>query len=91
MPSGRPSAKPLVILTVVESSRQRGMFLFKTDLTLDGRDLDPKLQIPTSQMLPEDYVINIVPTLGTLFEVEDFYVRGDPYTGESEDGDNNVG
>lgn len=81
MPSGRPSAQALVVLTVIASTRHKGMFIFKTDLTLDGRDVADRLQLPVEQMLPEDYVLNVVPCLGTLFEVEDFYVRGDSYTG----------
>lgn len=86
MPSERPSAKALAILTVIESKSHKGMFIFKTDLTLDGRDLDSKLQLPVKQMMPEDYVINVIPTLGVLFEVEDFYVRGDDYAGISTGG-----
>ena len=90
MPSGRPSARPLVILTVVESARHRGMYLFKTELTLDGTDLDPKLQLPTSQMSVEDYVLTVVPSIGTLFEVEDFYIRKDSFSNINENEEINV-
>lgn len=81
MPSGRPDAKAVVIVTAIASARQKNVFMFQTQLALDESLISEKYQPPMQQMTPEEYVVNVVPSFGTLFELEDFYVRSNDYAG----------
>ena len=81
MPSGRPSAKPIAIVTAIASAQQKNVFMFQTQLALDESLISERYQVPMQQMTPEEFVVNVVPSFTTLFECEDFYVRGSDYAG----------
>lgn len=81
MPSGRPDAKAIAIVTAIASTRQRNIFMFQTQLALDESLISDTYQPPMQQMSPEEFVVGVVPSFGTLFELEDFYVRGNDYPG----------
>lgn len=84
MPSGQPSVKAIAVVTAIASGRQKNVFMFQTQLALDESLIDPKFQIAMQQLTPEEYVLTIVPTLPALFELEDFYVRGNPHAGKKD-------
>lgn len=81
MPSLRPGARALAVVTVVPSSRFQGEFTFKTDLLLDDVPLHEKYCVPIVQSSLEEFLLSQVPTFGTLFECEDFYVRKHDHPG----------
>lgn len=81
MPSGRPDAKAVAIVTAIASARQKNVFMFQTQLGLDESLVSEQYQPPMLQLTPEEYVVSVVPSFGTLFELEDFYVRGNDYAG----------
>lgn len=81
MPSGRPEAKAIAVVTAIASARQKNVFMFQTQLALDESLIAEQYQPPMQQLTPEEYVVSVVPSFGTLFELEDFYVRGNDYAG----------
>ena len=81
MPSLRPDAKPLALVTAIPSISFGNTFTFQTQLFLDKTPLHAKYQVPVYQATPEEFVLSRVPTFGTLFECEDFYSRKNNYPG----------
>ena len=85
MPSLRPDANPLALVTAIPSVSFGNTFTFQTQLFLDDLPLHAKYQVPVFMATPEEYVLNRVPTFGTLFECEDFYSRKNNHTGVIDD------
>lgn len=80
MPSGRPMAKALAIVTAIPL-QLNDEFVFKTQLYLDGSSVDSKYAIEDKQMTVEQFILHVVPTFSLLLELEDFYVRNNDYEG----------
>lgn len=76
LPSGRPKALAVVVVTAIASRTQRGSFMFQTQLSLDGELVSERFSPQQVWMAPEEFVVHQVPGFGTLFELEDFYERG---------------
>jgi hypothetical protein len=81
MPSLREGAKPLALVTAIPSRSFSNTFTFQTQLFLDELPLHAKYQVPVYQGAPEEFILNQVPTFGTLFECEDFYSRKNDHPG----------
>ena len=81
MPSLRPGARAMAVVTVVPSSRFQNEFTFKTDLLLDDVALHDKYSVPVVQSSLDEFLLTHVPTFGMLFECEDFYVRKNDHPG----------
>lgn len=88
MPSLRPGAKALAVVTVVPSARFTNLFTFKTELILDDVPLHDKYCVPIVQSSLEEFLLNQVPGFGVLFECEDFYERKNDHAGVLDDDGN---
>ena len=73
--SNRADAKPVAIVTAIPLRTAHDDYVFQTQLLLDGVQIHDKYSIAPRSMSAMEFVEDVVPMFGMLFELEDFYVR----------------
>lgn len=72
-------AKCTAVVRALPSTVNRGDFHFDTTLIMDGAVLSDQLQPGAFSGSPFDFVNKRISLFGSLFNMEDFYVRNVPY------------
>lgn len=73
--SGRDNANPVAVVTAIPLRTAYDDYLFQTQLLLDDVQIHEKYSLKPRTMSPMEFVEEVVPMFGMLFELEDFYVR----------------
>jgi hypothetical protein len=73
--SGRDDARPVAIVTAIPLRTANDSYVFQSQLLLDDVPIHEKYSIEPRSMTPMEFVEDVIPMFGMLFELEDFYVR----------------
>jgi len=73
--SGRADANPVAIVTAIPLRTAHDDYVFQTQLLLDDVQIHDKYSLEPRSMSAMEFVEEVVPMFGMLFELEDFYVR----------------